>query len=313
MRSLVPALLVAMLLPSLAGCGASRSLPGGSPVLKPAATNTVQGRTAPVAPAPVGVTTTKGTTGAFFTSTGAAAPTFAPRGDHLAYVTPSKGVLLAAPDGSNPQLLAGSRPGDRDPAWSPLGDAVVVVRAGAKGGSALVKISLVGGLTVTLYEAPGALHQPACIPGGAGVVFVEEQTTSVLMRLDAPGAKAVALWKGALAASPAVAPNAQSVTFERGGADAGLARVAMVGGLVETLKTAGLHARRPSFSGTGNSLAYVADDGVYVGQPDGTQSKRIAAGNGYESLCWQPGLPRLVVAATQGSRTDLQRVDLPAR
>jgi hypothetical protein len=191
---------------------------------------------------------------------------------------------------------------------------VVVVRAGAKGGSALVKISLVGGLTVALYEAAGALHQPACIPGStSGVVFVEERTTSVLTRLDAPGAKAVALWQGPLAGYPAVAPNAQTVVFERGGADAGLARVAMVGGLTETLKTAGLHARRPSFSGTGMSLAYVADDGLYVAGADGSNAKRIATGTGYEAVCWQPGLPRLVVAASSGSRTDLQKVDLPAR
>jgi Tol biopolymer transport system component len=282
--------------------------------MKPAAGTAVMGRTAPVAPAPVNVTTSKGTLGAFFTSTGAASPAYSPRGDKLAYATPSRGIVLAAPDGANPQTLPGSLPGDHDPAWSPMGDAVVVVRAGAKGGAALVKIALAGGMAVTLFEAAGALHQPACIPGSSnGVVFVQEQTTSVLVRLDAPGAKPVPLWQGPLAAAPAVAPNAQMVVFERGGADAGLARVAMVGGLAETLKTAGAHARRPSFSASGNSLAYLADDGIYVGAADGANARRVATGSGYESVCWQPGLPRLVVAATQGSRTDLQKVDLPAR
>jgi hypothetical protein len=312
MRPLVLVLAAALALPSLAGCGTGRALPGGSPVIRQAGPTSAQGRTAPVL-APTAVATSKGTVGAFMTSTGAASPAFAPRGDRLAYATPARGIVVAAPDGSAPQNLAGSLPGDHDPAWTPTGDAVVVVRAGAKGGAALVKIALAGGLATTIYEAPGALHQPACIPGGSGVVFVEDQTTSVLMRLDAPGRKPVALWQGPLAASPTVSPNAQLVVFERGGADAGLARVAMVGGLAENLKAAGTHARKPVFSSSGLSLAYVADEGLFVAGADGSKAVRVAAGGGFEAVCWQPGMPRLVVAATQGSRTDLQKVDLPAR
>jgi Tol biopolymer transport system component len=252
--------------------------------------------------------------GNYLTQLGASSPAFAPRGDRLVFTTPSRGVLLSGPDASSPQPLTGARPGDRDPAWSPMGDAVVVVRSGGSG-NALVRIEVPSGRTSVLFETSSALRQPAWLPGGMGVVCVAESGQSSLIRVDVPGGRATVLTESPMLNSPTVSPDGRYVVFERtlDGASTELARLALVGGMTESLRVKGAHPRKPAFSATGLSLGYVTDDGVYVADANGQNGQRVAMGQGYESFAWQPGMPRLVATNSSNSRTDLERIELPAR
>jgi Tol biopolymer transport system component len=307
----------ALVLPSvapLAGCGTTHGLPAGAPVMRAATTTAARGVTHPVAPVNVGtgLVTHPGT---FLTQLGASSPTFSPRGDRLAFTTPSQGVLLAGPEGQSPTQLKGSLPGDHEPAFSPLGDAVAVVRAGAAGGAALVRIELATGRATTVFQSQSAIRQPIWLPGAVGIIFVQDAGNSALMRLEMPSQKVTPVWQGPLAGSPTVTPDGHTVIFERRDNDGqiGLARLALPGNQVSALVVVGTHPRSPALSSTGRSLAYVADEGIFVALADGSQSKRIASGALYDAICWRPSLAELVVGATQGSRTDLERVDLPAR
>jgi Tol biopolymer transport system component len=298
----------------LAGCGTSHGLPAGAPVMRVASATAVRGVNHPAAPM-TGATSPVARSGNFLTQVGASSPTFSPRGDRLAFTTPSMGVLLAGADGQGPQALKGTLPGDHDPAFSPLGDSIAVVRAGATGGTALVRIELSTGRAITLFQAQAAIRQPAWLPGGVGIIFVQDSGASALMRLDLPLGKATQIWQGPQAAYPAVMPDGRTVIFERRGEDGltGLARLMSPGTQAMAMLVTGTHPRRPTLSSTGHSLAYIADEGLFVAQADGSLGHRVATGASYDTLCWRPSLAEIIVTATLGSRTDLQRIDLPAR
>src|ERR1035437_5144642 len=101
----------------LAGCGAARTMPAGAPVMR---TTTAPAVRSVAHPAVTSSTASSAVSNAaFLTQLGASSPAFSPRGDRLAFSTPSRGVLISSPDGQNALPLPGSLPGDRDPAWSP--------------------------------------------------------------------------------------------------------------------------------------------------------------------------------------------------
>lgn len=300
----------------LGGCGAKTALPAGSPVMRSAPA--AMGAKAVTHPSlPLGGNTfTTPAHSAFLTQMGAGSPTFSPRGDRLAFTTPSRGVLIASPNASNARQLTGSLPGDHDPCWSPTGDAIAVVRAGANGGSTLAKIMVATGQTSTIIQGAAALHQPTWMPDGQSLVYVQDQaSSSALMRVSVGGGAPAPIWQGPLAASPAVSPDGRSLVFEMRGltGQSGLGHLTLPAGPVGVLTVAGANPRYPSFSASGRSLAYIADDGLYVANADGTQSRRVASGGNFDEPSWNPLAADLVVAATQGSRSDLEQVALPAR
>lgn len=300
-------LLAAALL--LSGCSANRNgIITAAPTVRATGTTAVRTVTAPA----VTTQTTSGakTGGSFITQLGATAPAYAPNGNSLAFTTPSRGVLLSGSDGSNARSLSGSLPGDHDPAWSQAGDSVALVRA-TTGGQAIVRIDVASGMTTTLFQG-GTLHSPTWLPNNAGVVFVRDQGT--LMRWDASSNQATVIWQGVLAASPTVSADGRVVFQAQSASGAsGLASIPLGGGNATAVAVVGQHPRQPAFSSTGRSLAYVADDGVYVASADGSNAQRVASGTGFDAPTWAPGQPELVVQATVGSRTDLEKVSLPAR
>jgi len=262
-------------------------------------------------PVAASATSSGGSRGAsYITSLGAIAPAVAVGKDLMAFRVPGRGLFVASADGTNPRAVAGSTDADQDPAWTEAGDLLVAVRADATG-MALVALPA-GAPAQRLYSSTGTLKQPTYVPGaGAWLVVEEDGRTGRLMRVERSG-KAAALAEGALLGSPTVAPDGRQAVVERRGAAGGteLAQVPLSGGGAIALQVAGKNPRHPAFSPSGRQLAYVADDGVYVGDASGANGRLVQSGKTFEGLAWHPKGTGLVVGAKDAGRTDLVRITL---
>lgn len=312
MKSVLPTLLItASVLSLLTGCGAG---PRVAPIAHhvatstPAKANTTKkpvvrqaNKPAPALP--------------FLTSVGAGAATFAPAGDQIAFSAGAEGrktLYLSRPDGSNARPLGQGAFEDAAPAWSPSGDALVFVRKKATG-SSLLRFSFARKGVETLLDSLETLQDPAWVPGGRAIVFVSTQNNaSTLFRLE-PGSAPVVLWRGGAAAHPTVSADGH-VVFETVTAEGSqLMRVGLNGGSATPLAVEGDAPRQPSFSPSGMSLAYVAEDGLYVARADGSGASRVAQASGIAAPRWNPRAPQILLVGDRGASTDLQVVPLPTR
>jgi TolB protein len=298
----------------LVGCGTG--VRGAAPIARPAANAPAVAKKATPRPtAPEKTVRPQTTSRPYLTQAGATSVTFSPNGDQMVYATTQGSLFAARADGQQAKALTNGSATDADPAWSPDGAAIAFVRrTGAS--AALVKLHLATGQLEVLLQSQESLKTPAWTPNGKGVVFASEAAgTSTLFRLDAAGASPTALWRGTGAYAPTVSPDGRVVLFEmktESGARA-ITRVGLSGGTAEILRLAGVNPRQPSISPSGKSLAYVADEGLFVSGLDGAGPKRVASDAGLQSPRWNPTKPQMVVAAATPGRSDLQVIDLPAR
>lgn len=313
MKRLVPLIVIAACsLPLLAGCGTAST--GVAPVSRATAKTAPKAKATPTKPAVTTAPTQPGASRPFITQLGAAAPAFSPQGDQLLFEAP-QGLMLAQPSGAGARTVTGSRPGDRFPAWSPDGTAIAFMRRNGDRACALMRLHLPTGQVSPLFETPEAIQALAWSPDGRTLAYLAGSGDTVaLYRLALPGNTPAKLWQGTSAGGLTITPN-QQVIFDMT-SDTGarsLATIALAGGSARRLDVAGANPRFPRLSPTGRSLAYVADDGLYVAQANGAASQRIAPGSDLTALAWNPKATQVVVAAPRGSRTDLQVVDLPKR
>lgn len=301
MKFLLPLLLAAVFVsPTLAGCGAK---PGVAPVARPGARTAAKSTKAqPTKP----VTTPAATPAApvkFLTQSGARVGAYAPSGDKLAFEAADGRIYLAAADGSMARVVGEGRM----PAWSASGGAIAFVKPlGAGRGDALVAHTVASGKTDVLFESRDGLRDPAWLADGRTLFFA---SGGALVRLTL-GAAPVALHQGAGIGRPTVAADGRTLVFE---ADGGLSRLNLATGAVEALRVTGAHPRQPSFSPSGRSLAYVADEGVYVALADGTGARLMLSGSGLAAPGWHPAGAQLVLAVPRGAGSDLRSLELVAK
>jgi dipeptidyl aminopeptidase/acylaminoacyl peptidase len=315
MKRLVPLIVIAACsLPLLAGCGAASGVAPVARATVKAPQKTGAKAATPTRPVAPTLPAQSGGGRPFITQLGADAPAFSPKGDQLIFETP-KGLTLAQPNGQGARVLHGTRADDRSPAWSPDGASLVFVRSNGDRGSALMRFSLTNGQVSPIHETTEAVRAVTFSPDGRTLAYLAGSDAEVaLYRLALPGNTPTRLWKGAAAGALTVTAS-QHVIFDFK-SDTGAQALAMVplgGGTVEKLAVAGTNPRFPRMSPTGRSLAYVADDGLYVAQPNGQGARRLAPGDGLSHPTWNPTVAQVVVAAPRGSRPDLQVVTLPTR
>lgn len=296
----------------LTGCGTAPR--GAAPIERaPAKQSTVKQVNRPVAQP---VQKPKTTNRPYLTQAGATGAAYAPKGDQIVYATSGGGLFLALPNGQQARALTDGRAEDLDPAWSPDGSAIAFVRRAGGQGAALMKLTVATGQLEVMLQSKESLQSPAWMPNGQGVVFASEASgKATLYRLDGAGNSPVALWRGVEADSPSVTPDGRTVIFEMQtteGARA-IARVGATGGTAEVLRLAGVNPRQPNLSPSGRSMAYIADEGVFVANLDGSGAKRVATDEGVSAPRWNPAKAQLIVASAVAGRSDLQAIDLPAR
>lgn len=293
-------------LPFLAGCGASSHLTPIGQFVTPQGPSVMAVSHAPAPVAPRTSLPSATVSRSYLTQSGASRGVFSPRGDRLAFEISGKGVYVSRADGYQPESLGDGQ----DPAWSPDGGAIAVVRGGGQG-SQLVEVNATNGQSQVLFSTPDTLKQPAWLPNGRGLVFVAGDG---LYRLDLPGNRPVRLCQASGAESPSVSPKGDVVLFaEQASGGSTLAWVPIAGGAVTTLHAIGTNPVDPAFSPTGNSIAYVAADGLYVANATGTQAQRLTSDATLAAPHWNPAQPQLVVTAPHGASTDLTLLALPAR
>ncbi|HEY9724005.1 MAG TPA: hypothetical protein V6D47_18530, partial [Oscillatoriaceae cyanobacterium] len=129
-----------------------------------------------------------------------------------------------------------------------------------------------------------------------------------------PGSRPVQIAKASGIEGPSVSPKGDVVLFaEQSTGGSTLAWVSLAGGTITTLHVIGTNPLDPSFSPTGNSIAYMAADGLYVANATGTQAQRLSTDATLATPHWNPVQPQLVVTAPRGTGTDLALIALPAR
>ncbi|HEY9722698.1 MAG TPA: hypothetical protein V6D47_11835, partial [Oscillatoriaceae cyanobacterium] len=173
--------IAASCLPFLAGCGASSHL---APIAQMPINRTASamGVSQPLPKAPsTAITPSASVSRNYLTQVGASNGVFSPRGDRLAFAVSGKGVYLSRSDGYQAQSLGAGQ----DPAWSPDGSALAIVRPGSQG-SELVEVNATNGQSQVIFSSPDALKQPQWLPNGRGLVFV---SGTGLYRLDLPGSR----------------------------------------------------------------------------------------------------------------------------
>lgn len=301
---------------ALAGCGAAprvatiaEATGGSAPKAK-----ATQPRPQPVASqAPAA----KSQPGPFLTQFGAEKAAIAPDGQFMLFTAGrdgSRDLVLARPDGSQARALIEGAFDDSDAAWSPSGEWVAFIRRSAAAGATLVRHHMGRGQSEPWLPSQEPLADPAWLPGDQGVVFFSQTgNQSTLYKLPMGGGAPTTLWRGTGGASPTVSPDG-SIVFEAVSPEGrALYRVAPGGKEAAKLKVEGEAPRQPSFSASGQSLAYVADGGVYVARADGSRAVRLVAGRGFSAPRWNPRLPQLIVTAESGAGTDLRAIPLPQR
>lgn len=317
MKRLVPLIVIAACsLPLLAGCGAASGVaPVARPTSKAVQKAGAKAVATPTKPAAVQAAPSRtASSRPFITQLGADAPAFSPSGDQLIFET-AQGLSIAQPNGQGGRALAGTRAGDRSAAYSPDGASIAFVRGNGERGSAVLRYNAANGQLSTMIETPETVQAVAWAPDGRTLAYLAGSDGAVaLYRVALPGSSPTRLWKGAGANALTInASNQVIFDFKSDTGAQALARVSLGGGTVEKLSVAGTNPRFPRLSPTGRSLAYVADDGLYVAQASGVAGQRLAPGDGLSHPAWNPKLAQLVIAAPRGSRSDLQVVDLPQR
>lgn len=310
-RFVATLMIAACSLPLLAGCGTSSTL---API--PRSSKTASVKQAPAKPAVSQPTTQPNASNrAFITQVGASAPSFSPRGDALVMQT-AQGLAFASPNGQQVRPVAGSRTDDQAPTWSPDGQAIAFVRHNGARSTALMRLNPTTGQIDPVYETPDVIHAVAWAPDARALVYLAESSgKTTLYRLSVPGNMPVALWKGTGANTVTVGATGMVVFDFQGDTGAhALARLPIAGGSPEKLAVDGTNPHHPRFSPTGRSLAYVADDGLYLANADGSGAARITSGDGLGAPAWNPKTTQIVVAAPRGGNaSDLQAIQLPTR
>jgi Tol biopolymer transport system component len=215
-------------------------------------------------------------------------PTWAPRGDELAFTSTRNGRLelfTMRSDGGAVRSLTVSPAQEFEPDWSPDGRLVAFAsgRGGATGPlgpkgqpASLYAVRPDGNGLVRLTRSPGYDGDPAWSPDGTRIAFVSDRSgTSDVWVVDADGGH--------------------------------LARLTSVDG-----------AERPTWSPTGGRIVFGHDDssgssGLYVMNADGSGLGRLLSGDGREPA-WSPdgswiafvsdrdGHPNLYVTTPDGAR-----------
>lgn len=309
--------LIAVVTLALAGCGASPRVASIAETVRTTApAKSASAKARPTAPAPAA---RQASTPAlpFMTQVGAHGATLAPDGGAMVFAagrTGNRDLVIAGPDGSNPRALFESAYDDAHPAWSPSGAVVAFVRDAGAQGATLMRQPMAGGPAEVWLKSQEPIQDLAWLPGDRGVVFFAESGgTRVLYMLEGRGAPR-AIWRGTGGAHPTVSADGRRIVFEAATAQGqALMALPLGGGEAQALKVEGTNPRQPSFSPSGMSLAYVADDGVYVARHDGSRATRLAAGKGFSAPAWHPRAPQLIVTGTHGQRVDLQAIALPQR
>jgi Tol biopolymer transport system component len=305
-RLIAPLLIAACSLPLLAGCGTAT---GMAPVQRVS-------RVTPKVATPAATKSTGATAGArgFYTQTGAASPSFSPKGDQLIAETP-QGLAFMLPSGQSVRLVAGTTAEDHAPSFSPDGASVLFIRHNGTRSTALMRLTVGTGLIAPIWETPELIQAAAWSADGRALVYAADTgTQSTLYRLSVPGNAPQALWRGTGVKAVSVsAANVVAFDHDLAPGNPGILKLSLNGGNPAALSLPGTHPHHPRFSPSGKSLAYAADEGLYVVSAEGSGALKVAGIDGVAGSAWNPAGSTVVVASTHGARTDLQAVELPKR
>jgi Tol biopolymer transport system component len=129
-------------------------------------------------------------------------PSWSPDGRRIAYVSDGTVFVLDLATGDSLRLGRGG-----EPAWSPVDDRLLVVRAGA-----IVLTRAVPGATATVLSASGSA--PEWSPDGRAVAFARYPARRGIWRMRADGSHARRLSRG-IDSHPAWSPDGRRIAFSR--------------------------------------------------------------------------------------------------
>jgi acid phosphatase type 7 len=231
-------------------------------------------------------------------------PAFSPGGRRLAFAR-AGAIWVMQVDGTGQRRLVAQAVPESEPAWSPLGDAVVFA-AGRAGRRRLYTVGADGQGLTPITARPGADDRSPAWSRTGRIAFVRRARRGAdhLWIIDAPGRHPRRL-AGTRDADdwPAWSPDGRRLAFVRGGgarrdlyvmnADGG--RLRKVTRLASTVAT-------PAWSPDARSLAFVVGVSgrrqLWTVRSDGRRPKRITRGRADPSAPdWQPAAGDPVVAA----------------
>ncbi len=253
-------------------------------------------------------------------------PAFSPQGRRLAFDRGGT-VWVMQTDGTGQRRLATARRPDREPAWSPAGDAVAFA-AGRTGARRLYAVGADGlGLHAISARRGADDRSPAWSPTGR-IAFVRSthRARAALWVIDGPGARPRRLTRSpAEDAWPAWSPDGRRLAFVRGTGtrrdvyvmDAASGAVRRITRLASTVAT-------PAWAPDGKRLAFtVGPSGkrrLWVMRTDGKRLRRLTrASSDASAPDWQPATGDPVIAAAgdiacePAPRTFAPGAPMPAR